>query len=119
MPKIVRSIALTRVLEYRPKFRMLSSQQKNLTKVIQMTVKTRFAPSPTGYLHVGGARTALYSWLYAKSQGGEFVLRIEDTDLERSTQAAVDAIIEGMTWLGLEWDEGYTTKPNVLIVTTK
>lgn len=77
-----------------------------------MTVKTRFAPSPTGYLHVGGARTALYSWLYAKSQGGEFVLRIEDTDLERSTQAAVDAILEGMTWLGLDWDEGpyYQTK---------
>lgn len=71
-----------------------------------MTVKTRFAPSPTGYLHVGGARTALYSWLYAKSQGGEFVLRIEDTDLERSTQEAVDAILEGMTWLGLNWDEG-------------
>ncbi len=77
-----------------------------------MTVKTRFAPSPTGYLHVVGARTALYSWLYAKSQGGEFVLCIEDTDQERSTQAAVDAIIEGMTWLGLEWDEGpyYQTK---------
>ena len=71
-----------------------------------MTVKTRFAPSPTGYLHVGGARTAIYSWLYAKNQGGEFVLRIEDTDLERSTQEAVDAILEGMTWLGLEWDEG-------------
>jgi glutamyl-tRNA synthetase len=77
-----------------------------------MTVKTRFAPSPTGFLHVGGARTALYSWLYAKSQGGEFVLRIEDTDLERSTQEAVDAILEGMTWLGLEWNEGpyYQTK---------
>ncbi|MCL9782125.1 glutamate--tRNA ligase [Vibrio sp. S4M6] len=77
-----------------------------------MTVKTRFAPSPTGYLHVGGARTALYSWLYAKNQGGEFVLRIEDTDLERSTQEAVDAILEGMTWMGLEWDEGpyYQTK---------
>jgi glutamyl-tRNA synthetase len=77
-----------------------------------MTVKTRFAPSPTGFLHVGGARTALYSWLYAKSQGGEFVLRIEDTDIERSTQAAVDAILEGMSWLGLEWDEGpyYQTK---------
>ena len=71
-----------------------------------MTVKTRFAPSPTGYLHVGGARTALYSWLYAKHQGGEFVLRIEDTDLERSTQEAVDAILEGMNWLGLAWDEG-------------
>ncbi|MBL4830225.1 MAG: glutamate--tRNA ligase [Aliivibrio sp.] len=77
-----------------------------------MTVKTRFAPSPTGYLHIGGARTALYSWLYAKSQGGEFVLRIEDTDLERSTQEAVDAILEGMEWLGLDWDEGpyYQTK---------
>lgn len=77
-----------------------------------MTVKTRFAPSPTGYLHVGGARTALYSWLYAKSQGGEFVLRIEDTDIERSTQEAVDAILEGMAWLGLDWDEGpyYQTK---------
>ncbi|RSD30777.1 glutamate--tRNA ligase [Vibrio pectenicida] len=71
-----------------------------------MTVKTRFAPSPTGYLHVGGARTALYSWLYAKSQGGEFVLRIEDTDLERNSQQAVDAILEGMQWMGLEWDEG-------------
>lgn len=77
-----------------------------------MTVKTRFAPSPTGFLHVGGARTALYSWLYAKSQGGEFILRIEDTDIERSTQEAVDAILEGMTWMGLAWDEGpyYQTK---------
>ncbi|MEZ8195253.1 glutamate--tRNA ligase [Vibrio cortegadensis] len=71
-----------------------------------MTVKTRFAPSPTGYLHVGGARTALYSWLYAKNQGGEFVLRIEDTDLERNSQEAVDAILEGMQWMGLEWNEG-------------
>ena len=77
-----------------------------------MTVKTRFAPSPTGYLHVGGARTALYSWLHAKSNGGQFVLRIEDTDIERSTQDAVDAILEGMKWLGLDWDEGpyYQTK---------
>tara|TARA_R110001592_G_scaffold363232_2_gene681940 strand:- start:1744 stop:3168 length:1425 start_codon:yes stop_codon:yes gene_type:complete len=77
-----------------------------------MTVKTRFAPSPTGYLHVGGARTALYSWLHAKSNGGQFVLRIEDTDIERSTQEAVDAILEGMKWLGLDWDEGpyYQTK---------
>ncbi len=77
-----------------------------------MTVKTRFAPSPTGFLHVGGARTALYSWLYAKHAQGEFVLRIEDTDLERSTQEAIDAIIEGMEWLGLEWNEGpyYQTK---------
>jgi len=77
-----------------------------------MTVKTRFAPSPTGFLHVGGARTALYSCLHAKNKGGEFVLRIEDTDIERSTQAAVDAILEGMAWMGLTWDEGpyYQTK---------
>ncbi|BDM65176.1 glutamate--tRNA ligase [Shewanella sp. NFH-SH190041] len=77
-----------------------------------MTIKTRFAPSPTGFLHVGGARTALYSWLHARANQGEFVLRIEDTDLERSTQEAVDAILEGMEWLGLNWDEGpyYQTK---------
>lgn len=71
-----------------------------------MSIKTRFAPSPTGYLHVGGARTALFSWLYARRHGGRFVLRIEDTDLERSTQESVNAILEGMTWLGLEYDEG-------------
>lgn len=71
-----------------------------------MTVRTRFAPSPTGYLHVGGARTALFSWLYARKHGGRFVLRIEDTDLERSTAESVNAILEGMTWLGLEYDEG-------------
>jgi len=71
-----------------------------------MTIKTRFAPSPTGYLHVGGARTALFSWLYAKKKGGKFILRIEDTDLERSTQASVDAIFDGMNWLGLTHDEG-------------
>ena len=77
-----------------------------------MKVKTRFAPSPTGFLHVGGARTALYSWLFARHHQGEFVLRIEDTDLERSTQEAIDAIIEGMNWLGLNWEEGpyYQTK---------
>lgn len=77
-----------------------------------MKIKTRFAPSPTGYLHVGGARTALYSWLFARNQGGEFVLRIEDTDLERSTQQAIDAIMDGMNWLSLDWDEGpyYQTK---------
>ncbi|WP_251359778.1 glutamate--tRNA ligase [Kangiella sp. TOML190] len=77
-----------------------------------MTVKTRFAPSPTGYLHVGGARTALYCWLYAKKQHGTFVLRIEDTDRERSSDASVQAILDGMQWLGLEHDEGpyYQTK---------
>jgi glutamyl-tRNA synthetase len=71
-----------------------------------MTLTTRFAPSPTGYLHVGGARTALYSWLYAQKNGGNFILRIEDTDLERSTQASVDAIMDGMNWLNLEWTHG-------------
>ena len=69
-------------------------------------MRTRFAPSPTGYLHIGGARTALYSWLHARKHGGRFVLRIEDTDLERSTAESVNAILEGMTWLGLEYDEG-------------
>jgi glutamyl-tRNA synthetase len=71
-----------------------------------MTITTRFAPSPTGYLHVGGARTALFSWLYARKHGGKFILRIEDTDLERSTQESVDAILQGMTWLGLDYDAG-------------
>ena len=71
-----------------------------------MTIRTRFAPSPTGYLHVGGARTALFSWLFARKHGGTFVLRVEDTDLERSTAESVNAILEGMTWLGLEYDEG-------------
>ncbi|WP_196138083.1 glutamate--tRNA ligase [Aliikangiella sp. G2MR2-5] len=77
-----------------------------------MSVKTRFAPSPTGYLHVGGARTALYSWLHAKANNGQFVLRIEDTDLERSTPEAVEAILDGMKWLNLDWNEGpyYQTK---------
>lgn len=77
-----------------------------------MSVVSRFAPSPTGYLHVGGARTALYAWLVARAAGGKFVLRIEDTDRERSTQEAIDAIFEGMQWLGLTWDEEpiYQTK---------
>lgn len=75
-------------------------------------IKTRFAPSPTGFLHVGGVRTALFSWLYAKNKGGKFLLRVEDTDLERSTQEAVDAILDGMSWLGLKNDEEiyYQTK---------
>ena len=71
-----------------------------------MTVRTRFAPSPTGFLHVGGARTALFSWLYAKKHGGQFVLRIEDTDLERSTSESVNAILQGMEWLDLDYDQG-------------
>ncbi len=69
-------------------------------------VRTRFAPSPTGFLHIGGARTALFSWLQARRHGGVFVLRVEDTDRQRSTEASVNAILEGMTWLGLEYDEG-------------
>ncbi len=71
-----------------------------------MITRTRFAPSPTGLLHVGGARTALFSYLLAKAEGGKFVLRIEDTDLERSSEASVKEILDGMTWLGLDWDEG-------------
>jgi glutamyl-tRNA synthetase len=66
----------------------------------------RFAPSPTGYLHVGGARTALFNWLYARNTGGKFILRIEDTDVKRSTQAATQVILDGLKWLGLDWDEG-------------
>ncbi len=69
-----------------------------------MTVVTRFAPSPTGFLHIGGARTALFNWLYAHGRGGKMLLRIEDTDRERSTQAAIDAIVDGLTWLGITWD---------------
>ena len=71
-----------------------------------MSIRTRFAPSPTGVLHLGSVRTALYCWLYARHCGGQFILRIEDTDRERSTQEAVDAILEGLAWLGLEADEG-------------
>ncbi len=71
-----------------------------------MMVRTRFAPSPTGYLHIGGARTALFSWAYARKHGGKFILRIEDTDQERSTQQSTQAILDGMAWLGLDYDEG-------------
>ncbi|OGT50729.1 MAG: glutamate--tRNA ligase [Gammaproteobacteria bacterium RIFCSPHIGHO2_12_FULL_42_13] len=71
-----------------------------------MTMRTRFAPSPTGFLHVGGARTALFAWLYARHLGGKFILRIEDTDRERSTEASIQAILDGMSWLALDYDEG-------------
>ena len=69
-----------------------------------MSIVLRFAPSPTGFLHIGGARTALFNWLYARGRGGKMLLRIEDTDRERSTQAAIDAILDGLTWLGIDWD---------------
>ena len=71
-----------------------------------MLPRVRFAPSPTGYLHVGGARTALFNWLFARRHGGVFVLRIEDTDVERSSAEMVDGILDGLRWLGLDWDEG-------------
>ena len=71
-----------------------------------MTVRTRFAPSPTGYLHIGGVRTALFSWLYARRHGGQFVLRIEDTDRERSTEESIQVILDGMEWLRLRPDVG-------------
>src|SRR4029077_15890143 len=69
-------------------------------------IRTRFAPSPTGFLHIGGARTALFSWAYARRHGGKFVLRIEETHLGPPTQGSVNAILDGLSWLGLDWDEG-------------
>ena len=71
-----------------------------------MSVRVRFAPSPTGYLHIGGARTALFNWLYARHTGGTFVLRIEDTDEARNSQEAIEIILSSLKWLGLDWDEG-------------
>jgi len=69
-------------------------------------IVTRFPPSPTGYLHIGGARTALYNWLYVKKTGGKLILRIEDTDAERSSEDSISGIIDGLEWLGIDWDEG-------------
>src|SRR5262245_9493607 len=69
-------------------------------------IRTRFAPSPSGYLHIGGARTALFNWLLARNQGGQFVLRVEDTDRARSTDESIQAIVDSLHWLGLGWDEG-------------
>src|SRR5260221_562285 len=74
------------------------------TPVMTDSVVTRFAPSPTGFLHIGGARTALFNWLYARGRGGKMLLRIEDTDRERSTEPAIPAILDGLKWLGLDWD---------------
>src|SRR3954452_15590953 len=82
---------------------METGRPDRVADCVQMRV--RFAPSPTGYLHIGGARTALYNWLLARGQGGEFLLRIEDTDRERSTPENVEVIYEGLRWLGLDWDE--------------
>src|SRR5258708_12412334 len=81
-----------------------------------MTVRVRFAPSPTGYLHIGAARSALFNWLFARKTGGKFLLRIEDTDLQRSTDESTRSIIEGLEWLGLDYDEEFvfqsTNAPN-------
>jgi glutamyl-tRNA synthetase len=85
---------------------LLLAQCDSSTYTSGMTVRTRFAPSPTGYLHVGGARTALFNWLFARKHGGVFVLRVEDTDEARNTDEAKQAIFDGMNWLGLDWDEG-------------
>src|ERR1043165_7201027 len=71
-----------------------------------MSVRTRFAPSPTGYLHIGGERTALFNWLLAKGQGGQFILRIDDTDAQRNVEEALVPILHGLKWVGLNWDEG-------------
>ena len=83
---------------------MLTSYLRPLTSKFFMTIRVRFAPSPTGYLHIGSARTALFNWLYARNTGGKFLLRIEDTDLQRSTEASTRSIIEGLEWLGLNYD---------------
>src|SRR5215218_4768480 len=71
-----------------------------------MTVRTRFAPSPTGYLHIGGVRTALFCWLFARRHGGQFILRIDDTDAQRNVEEALAPILHGLRWVGLQWDEG-------------
>jgi glutamyl/glutaminyl-tRNA synthetase len=88
---------------------MIATEDGSVVKSSAMKVRVRFAPSPTGYLHIGGARTALFNWLYARHTGGTFVLRIEDTDAARNTQEAVDVILNGLRWLGLAWDEGPLT----------
>ena len=82
-----------------------------------MSVRTRFAPSPTGYLHIGGVRTALFNWLYARHCGGTFILRIEDTDKERSTNESVQAILEGMAWMGMDYDNEIYSNHTSSVVT--
>ena len=84
----------------------MDAEEQSISNSAPMSVRTRFAPSPTGFLHIGGLRTALFSWLYARRHSGSFVLRIEDTDLERSTDAAIQQILDGLTWAGLDHDEG-------------
>ena len=84
-----------------------------------MNVRVRLAPSPTGNLHIGTARTAVFNWLFARNQGGKFILRVEDTDLERSKSEYTDNIVESLTWLGMNWDEGPFSSRSVWISTDK
>src|ERR1051325_8376465 len=86
----------------------MARTSRRVIPFIQMKPRVRFAPSPTGFLHIGGARTALFNWLYARHTGGVFILRIEDTDVARNTQEAITVILDGLRWLGLDWDEGPT-----------
>ena len=88
-----------------------------VSKVENNLIITRFPPSPTGYLHVGGARTALFNWLHARHMKGKFILRIEDTDRLRSTQESIDAIFEALDWLEIDWDKGPFSNPNGLTFT--
>src|SRR5712691_5732163 len=82
------------------------STQSEVTSLAEAAPRVRFAPSPTGYLHVGGARTALFNWLFARRQRGAMILRVEDTDAERNRPELVEGILEGLSWLGIDWDEG-------------
>src|SRR3974390_2805902 len=89
---------------HQPQVDSFSNSTEGCAQRMSDTVVTRFAPSPTGYLHIGGARTALFNWLYAKAKGGTMLLRIEDTDRARSTEGAILAILDGLRWLELDWD---------------
>src|SRR6476620_10251516 len=89
---------------HQPAVEPFSTSTEGCDKAMSDTVVTRFAPSPTGYLHIGGARTALFNWLYAKAKGGKMLLRIEDTDRARSTEGAILAILDGLRWLELDWE---------------
>jgi len=89
----------------------MNRQTAEVSTATSPAVRVRFAPSPTGFLHIGGARTALFNWLFARSLGGRFFLRIEDTDLARSTDEAIAAILDGLRWLGLDWDRWGDTDP--------
>src|SRR6476469_6137802 len=89
---------------HQPAVESFSHSTEGCDKPMSDTVITRFAPSPTGYLHIGGARTALFNWLYARAKGGKMLLRIEDTDQARSTEGAIIAILDGLSWLELDWD---------------